>query len=91
MIRIDQETETEKGWSFRVAITGDGGGETEHLLRLSWMDYDYWSRGVAPPVRIAEAIFRFILARGDQPPPAFDAATLRRRYRDFDTAIDEFL
>lgn len=91
MIRIVQETETERGWAFRVALDTEHAGETEHLLRLSWMDYDYWSRGVTPPVRMAEAIFRFMLDRGDKPPSSFDASTLRRRYRDFDTAINEYL
>lgn len=91
MIRVVQETETDRGWAFRVALTDEAGAQTEHVLRLSWMDYDYWSRGVTPPVRMAEAIFRFLLERGQTPPASFDAATLRRKYRDFDTEIDPYL
>lgn len=91
MIRIVEETETDRGWAFRVALADERGGEAEHLLRLSWMDYDYWSRGISPPARIAEAIFRFMQDRGDQAPATFDASTLRRRYRDFDTAINDYL
>lgn len=91
MIRVEQETETDRGWAFRVLLSDESGAETEHVLRLSWMDYDYWSRGVTPPARMAEAIFRFLLDRGESPPKAFDAATLRRKFRQFDTEIDPYL
>jgi hypothetical protein len=91
VIRVVQETETDRGWAFRVAIDRAGEPETEHVLRLSWMDYDYWSRGVAPPVRIAEAIFRFLEEKGEKPPASCDAATLRRRFREFDRELDQYL
>jgi hypothetical protein len=60
------------------------------VLRLSWADYQHWSRdGAVPPSRVADAVLRFIARH----PAAFagiesiDASTARRRVRGADDAI----
>ncbi len=90
VIRVEQETETSRGWEFRVVVLREGEAPSEHTVRLSWVDYDHWSHGGAPPARVVEAIFRFLDDRNEKPPAAFDAANLRRRYRNFDSEIDQY-
>jgi len=86
-IRIEEESEAPRGWSFQVAVMGDDGTDTRHCVRLSWVDYDHWSHGSTPPALVAQAVVRFLLDRGETVPARFDAATLRRRFPDFDDTM----
>lgn len=89
-IRIDQETETPRGWQFRAEMSTPDGAVSQHTLRISWADYDHWSHGAEPPARVAAAVMRFLADRGERPPAEFDAAIVRRRHRDFDEVIGRY-
>jgi hypothetical protein len=89
-IRVLGERDTATGWAFQVSVTGEDGDDRDVAVRLSWADYDLWSRdGSDPPARVAEAVVRFLLER--QGPaglrPAFDAAICRRQFPDADVRI----
>ncbi len=84
-IRITDETDVPRGWSFTATIAGPGHRST-HDVRLSWVDYDHWSRGSAPPVRVVELCLRFLVERIAEGtlPPRFDVATMVRRHPELD-------
>lgn len=77
-VRVESERESDRGWVFELRA-----GETpadHHELHLSWADYEYWSHGVAPPSRVAQAVIEGL---GELRPDAelgfrLDASTARR-------------
>lgn len=61
-------------------------------LTLSWADYDYWCGGSESPSDLARRIIAFILTRKalSDLPGRFDAALIRRWWRDGDRAFRQF-
>ena len=89
LIDVQDERETDKGWSYRVVVTRPSGETSEHEVSLSWADHDYWSGGSVPPSRVVEALLRVLV---EQPPegglPAsFDAARARRWNHEIDDEV----
>lgn len=92
IIDILSESEIQQGWRFRIRV-GEGRAATEHLTDLSWVDYDYWCGGAAPPERVAAAVVRFLLERDPDAalPEHFDASIIRRRFPDLDARLRELI
>lgn len=90
-VRIESEREAPGGWSFIVHIDSPDAEPTSHELTLSWPDYEFWSHGLIPPSRIAEAVVRgtLQLAPDFRPPARLDASTCRRRAGG--RALDEWV
>jgi hypothetical protein len=88
-IEVMTEEETGRGWLYRVRVTRPGAPPTEHEVRLSWADHEYWSGGAAAPSKVAEAVVRYCAAREhERPLPArFDAATARRWWPELDSEL----
>ncbi|GJM18212.1 MAG: hypothetical protein DHS20C14_04250 [Phycisphaeraceae bacterium] len=79
-VEVGAETETARGWSYRVRVVWMDDAESDHDVSLSWHDHDHWSGGTAPPERVIAAVVR---AAGDalgreKLPARFDAASVRR-------------
>jgi hypothetical protein len=82
------------GWTFELQSLDDGGVLRRHRLRLSWADYNHWSRtGSDPPARIAEAVLAFVLSRqaAADVPASFDASSVRRWHPDADDAVPSMI
>jgi hypothetical protein len=65
-------------------------GPTEHEVRLSWADYEYWSHGSASPAAIVDLVLRFLLEQDDpwlELRPTLDLARVRRRW----PAVDAYM
>jgi len=71
-VEVLEETETDRGWSYRVRISDvrrDPEGradratvtQTRHEVRLDWADHDHWSGGTASPSRVAEAVIACLI------------------------------
>ena len=93
-VAVKTEVETDRGWSFRVAVREDDAAPaSEHELLLSWVDYEHWTHGLASPSRVAEVVVTTVRdAKPDlQLPPKFDASTCRRWVRDLDARVREAL
>jgi hypothetical protein len=89
-IEVLSEREQGAGWQFAVAVTDRAGARTDHSLSLAWADYNLWSPGGAdPPVAVARAVVRFLLACADgaRLRPAFDASIARRLHASADREI----
>jgi hypothetical protein len=87
---VQSETETPQGWSFRVRVEHVDGTPTEHVLTLSWVDYNYWSPGgTVAPERVAAWIIGFVADRRapGSPPAKFDASTARRWFPELDQSL----
>lgn len=84
-IRIGQETEIDRGWSFRVEL-GRNDEQRRFEVKLDWVDYDHWSHGGTAPAEVIRAIMMLIAERDltDDLPERFDAARLRRLCPDLD-------
>ena len=91
-IDVREETEIDRGWAFAVrASTSTDAADL--IVRLSWVDYDHWSRGAASPARVIEELLRIVL---EHVPLAdltadFDAARLRRRVPELDALLQRRL
>lgn len=88
-VEVGAETESARGWSYRVRVVWMDDAETAHTVALSWHDHDHWSGGAAPPERVVGAVVR---AAGDALgretlPASFDAARVRRLVPDLDERI----
>jgi len=86
------EREVDGGWIFDVSVRcGTPLVTTRHEVRLSWVDYEYWSHGVAAPERVVKAVVELVLdQRPDVALPAkFDSSTARRWVRDADQRVRE--
>ncbi len=89
---IGPETETATHWAYDVTVFGDG--QTRRLtVTLSFQDYDHWSRGRVPPVRLVDATLRLALARLSPTDlgETLDCSTVRRRLEGFDAALSDML
>ncbi|MBX3358041.1 MAG: hypothetical protein KF745_06410 [Phycisphaeraceae bacterium] len=92
-IRVESETETERGWVYRITVD-DADEPSGHVtLTLSWADYEFWSHGRVAPERVAQAVIESVLASGraEPLPDRFDAATARRWVPDLNDLIHERL
>ncbi|MEM9753317.1 MAG: hypothetical protein AAF916_08010 [Planctomycetota bacterium] len=81
---IGPETEHATHWSYAVTIFHAGEARKVDLT-LSFQDYDHWSRGGVPPVKVADAALRFALeqiAVADLP-ETLDCSTIARRFPAF--------
>jgi hypothetical protein len=77
---VDVKIETERpgGWSYEVQVRHEDGRASEHLVRLSWADHDYWSGGASPPSRVVQAVLEYLVRHFARPLPArFDAGKAR--------------
>lgn len=64
------------------------GSTTTHDVALSWVDYEYWSRGRIAPEHVARAVVECLLEAGwVRLPPRFDAATGRRWVAHLDDLV----
>ena len=88
-VEVLDENETGVGWRFRVRITRDVGGSTEHEVRLSWVDHDFWSGGASAPARVVQALMEYLVERapGEMIPHRVDASTIRRRHPEVDAVL----
>ncbi|MEM7576786.1 MAG: hypothetical protein AAF328_04850 [Planctomycetota bacterium] len=85
---IGPETETPTHWSYDVTLF-DAGRTRTLAVRLSFQDYDHWSRGRVPPVKVVDATLRFALARMpvEELGEALDCSTVGRRFGEFETEL----
>ncbi len=99
-VRVERETEIDRGWSFDIAVAEapaapgeNGAAESRHTLVLNWADYDLWSHGASRPERVAEAVALFYMDRAGEALPArpLDAATVRRRFPEIDRELPAML
>ena len=92
-VEILSERELPNGLAFRASVGDEGPARAAARLvevRLHWADYNLWSvDGADPPERVAAAVVRFAASHGGVAdlPDSFDAAALRRRHPDADSAI----
>lgn len=93
VVHVETEQDAANGWTFRVRIERAHAPDSLHEVALSWVDYEFWSGGTAPPADVAAAVVRFLLEQpGEDPPPQrFDASTIRRRHPDLDDRIGAWL
>src|SRR5262249_4716543 len=89
---VGRERDCPGGWEFEVTIRR-GEACTEHRVRLSWVDYEYWSHGAAAPERVVRAAVESILDLASAPelPETFDAAAGRRWVGGLDERVRERL
>lgn len=86
--RVLEEYETDRGWSFRIALQREPDEpSTEHEMTLSWVDHDHWTGGAVPPSRLAERLLVIVARRQADLPPRFDAARARRWVPDLDDLL----
>ena len=92
-IDIRSEEEQEGAWLF-VASATVGGELREFVLRLSWVDYNYWSPDATDrPETVARAAMEVVLTSMEVAdlPDKFDLSRVRRWHRDADEAINAVL
>ncbi|MEM1424511.1 MAG: hypothetical protein AAGH64_10980 [Planctomycetota bacterium] len=89
-VLVRDESEEAGGWRFRVLVGAD---ERACDVRLSWVDYELWSRGQHPPARVVEALVRFVIERDseDAVRTKFDAASVRRMHPSVDDELPRLL
>ncbi|MEM1446800.1 MAG: hypothetical protein AAGF84_12145 [Planctomycetota bacterium] len=87
---IGPETETATHWSYAVTLFA-AGRTREITVTLSYPDYDHWSRGRVPPVKVVEATLRFALERmtAEEFGATLDCSTVARRHSEFETALHQ--
>lgn len=92
-VRVNEETETDRGWRFDVDIREADGVERRVCVALSWHDYDLWGRGAVPPADVARALVRVLVDRGaiGSLGESFDASSARRLVRTLDADVPEAL
>lgn len=91
-ILLGPETETSRGWSYRVTLHWSLDRASTHTVTLSWADHDQLSAGLMPPSRTVEAALAVVLEHADgigRLPATIDIATLRRMITRFDDLVRE--
>ncbi len=87
-IVIGPEREGANHWAYEVTVRD---GEVEHrfAVTLGWSDYDLWSHGRAPPSRVVEAAFEFLLQRESAAEilRKFDCSVIRRYFPQVDAEL----
>lgn len=91
-VTVEQERETERGWSFLVRIDATP-APTRRTVRMSWVDHEYWCHGGSRPSRVVAALIEFLLDRGglDTLGETFDAAAVRRLHPCVDRELPQRL
>jgi hypothetical protein len=105
-VTVHEETQTERGWTFRLTwvgaaserdeVRGRGvalGGERSVMLTLGWHDYEHWSHGMSAPMDVARAVLEAALEERPElaVPGRVDASTLRRMVSGLDSLVRERL
>jgi hypothetical protein len=93
-VEIISEQEHGKAWQFLVQVLDDTGALHKHTLTLSWADYNLWSPdGADEPAKVAEAVMTFLQSRLRivELEESFDASIARRKFRDADSVIPDFI
>ncbi|MEM9752200.1 MAG: hypothetical protein AAF916_02330 [Planctomycetota bacterium] len=87
---IGPETETPTHWSYAVTVF-DAGRTRSIDVTLSFQDYDHWSRGRVPPVKVVDATLRLALERMsvDELGERVDCSTIARRFQGFEAELAE--
>lgn len=86
---VDEERETDRGWSYLLTLSWKSRGTTEHEITLSWVDHDQLTGGATPPSRLVESVARIVAtAMGvDDMPSKFDVSSMRRAIPEFERLI----
>lgn len=89
IIEIRSEEDVLRGWRYRVLFDAAQGPPREHVVFLSWADYEYWSGGRHPPSHVLHRLLELLAERqGERPlPPSFDAAAVRRWFPALDREL----
>ncbi len=79
-IEVVAEEDVPGGWLHTVRVLGPEQRATTHLVRLAWVDHEYWCGGAKPPSVVTEAVMAKLVAYEPiiELPERFDAATARR-------------
>ena len=90
---ITDEQPTANGWSFCIRKSADDAGQEQLLILLSWVDYDYWSKGSATPARVVEAVINALIQNNgwDALRSPFDLALSRRLCPGIDAEVRRVL
>lgn len=97
LVELVRETDGPSAWDFHLRIINDDGNAVDHLLRLSWVDYNWWSpEGQHEPSAVALAVAEVWIdaaSRGSASafPPRCDASVLRRLLSDADHRVQRRL
>jgi len=88
-IVIDEERETDRGWSYLLTLSWKSRGTTEHTITLSWVDHDQLTGGSTPPSHLIEKVAGIVAsAMGvDEMPSRFDVSQMRRAIPEFGRLI----
>ncbi|MEM9082813.1 MAG: hypothetical protein AAGB34_04390 [Planctomycetota bacterium] len=83
-IRILDETDSDRGWSFRVVV-----GPRELTVSLAWVDYDHLSRGAISPAAVVERAMQDIIEHvpADDIDDTFDLARILRRHPEIERRL----
>jgi len=83
---IDEERDTQRGWSYLVTLSWKSRGTTEHEITLSWVDHDQLTGGTTPPSKLVERVASIAAsAMGiDEMPAKFDVSSMRRAIPEFE-------
>lgn len=92
-IRVLQEVEGPRGWTFTVRVPGNAGGVREASVHLAFVDYELWSHGTSSPARVAEVVVRVLMEAMPEReiPTRLDASSPRRWVAGFDGKVREML
>lgn len=89
-IVVDEERDTQRGWSYLVTLSWKSRGITEHEITLSWVDHDQLTGGSAAPSQLIERVAEIVAsAMGvDEMPAKFDVSSMRRAIPEFQRLIN---
>lgn len=82
-------TRTGDGWTCRVTVAEEGGGRTDHQVRLSGADLERLDPGARDPHVLVDRSFRFLLAR-EAPASilrSFDLIEIGRYFPEYESEI----
>ena len=88
-IVIDEERDTDRGWSYLITLSWKSRGTTEHQVSLSWVDHDQLTGGSLPPSQLVERVITIAAsAMGvDDLPAKFDVSSMRRAIPEFERLV----
>ena len=83
---VDEELDTQRGWSYLLTLSWKSRGTTEHEITLSWVDHDQLTGGTAAPSQLIERVATIVAsAMGvDEMPTKFDVSSMRRSIPEFE-------
>lgn len=89
-IVIDEEHDSERGWSYLVTLSWKSRGTTEHEISLSWVDHDQLTGGTTAPSQLIERVAEIVAAAMgvDEMPTKFDVSSMRRAIPEFQRLIN---